>query len=190
MGAGDKNLNIPVVIPQLDMVPPNERQPLADETARKLYEDTRQAVVQIKTDRGSVTGFFAGNNGEIVTSARAVLGSTEQSIMGPDGKTYKAEISALDDVSDVAILKIKEGIVPPAFKGLSLDTGVGLKQDQKTYSFGFPSSYRSAYVAPGYFRNYTRPSEVVINHYPDLAKPFLMPYRRFRRRKKPTCCNT
>lgn len=159
MGAGDRN--IPVLKSGQDLIVPHEVQPRPDDIARKLYEAAQPAMVQVKTDTGSGSGFFAGRNGEIIASAHTVIGSREQHIVGADGRQYKAEIKAIDDVNDIAILKIKDGSPRPEHKTLELGTTTGLTQDQKTYTFGYPNPYRSAYVSPGYIRHLTTPQSAV-----------------------------
>lgn len=168
MGAGDRN--IPVLKPGQDMVVPHEVQPRPDAIARKLYEDVQPAMVQIKTDTGTGSGFFAGKNNEIVASAHTVIGSKVQNIIGPDGKSYKAEIKALDDVNDLAILKLKDGGPVPEHKSLEFGSALTLIQDQKAYAFGFPKTFQSAYVSPGYIRHLTRPQRAILDSQPDLGQ--------------------
>lgn len=171
MGAGDRN--IPVLKSGQDLIVPHEVQPRPDDIARKLYEAAQPAMVQVKTDTGSGSGFFTGNNGEIVASAHTVIGSREQHVVGPDGRRYKAEIKAIDDVNDIAILKIKDGSPRPEHKTLELGTAIGLTQDQKAYAFGYPNPYRSAYVSPGYVRHLTTPQSAVLDAQPDGGRKMI-----------------
>ncbi len=170
MGAGDRLSNIPVLKPGLDLIPPHEVQPAADETARKLYADVQPALVKVVTDLGTSTGFFVGKDGQIMTAANNVIATREQYVVGADGKRYKAEITAIDDISGLATLKIKDGSSLPPHRELKIGTAVGLQQDQPTYSFGFPNGYKSPYLSPGYFRNITRLTDVVTNNHPELMK--------------------
>lgn len=165
MGAGDRN--IPVLKSGQDLVVPHEIQPRPDDIARRLYDAAQPAMVQVKTDTGSGSGFFAGKNGEIVASAHTVIGTREQHVIAADGRRYKAEIKSIDDVNDVAILKIKDGTAVPAHKTLELGSALGLAQDQKAYGFGFPNPYRSAYVSPGYIRHLTSPQNAILDAQPD-----------------------
>lgn len=165
--------DIPVLKPGCEITAPHEPQPRADETARKLYADAQPALVKITTDRGGGTGFFAGKDGQILTNAHMVAGSRELHVTTSDGKRYKAEITAMDEVSDIAVMKIKDGSVKPQFKELQLGAAATLKPDQSTYAIGVPAEYNKAYVSPGYFRSLNSFSRVVLNTHPEYGQPLV-----------------
>jgi len=108
-------------------------------------------VVQIKTDSSSASGFFADEAGHVITNAHVVQGKTEVSVVTTDGDSYRARIEKLDDINDLAVLKL-EGLKPNSFKHLQLGSSDALKVDQSVYALGHPQGVRPTFISPGYFR--------------------------------------
>ncbi len=126
-------------------------QPPADETTRRLYDEYRQAVVKIDSENAMGSGFFIDGNGDLVTDAHVALSGTQLRVTTASGKIYPARITRLDDIDDLAELKI-EGPPPAGQEYLHLGSSSSLKPDQNVYALGHPLGLPSLYISPGYAR--------------------------------------
>ena len=151
--------DIPVLKTEVPLALPNEPQPSIDQLSTKLYNETHSSVLRITTDRDKpLTGFVAADDAHIVTSARSLLGSTEQFAQGPDGKRYKLELEKMDDIKDLAVLRIEKGSISGA-KPLPLGDLESLNPDDRVWAMGFPEAVVSnePYMSPGYVRGMSAP---------------------------------
>lgn len=154
---------IPVLKPEVPMSLPHEPQPKADEVSAKLYEEARAGVLKLSTDKARpATGFVIEDGAHILTSARNVVGSKEQFAFGPDGKRYKLELEKLDDIADLAVLRIKNGQIPGT-KALQFGDLEKLNPDDRVWSISVPDASQSVkpYLSPGYVRGLSMPMELV-----------------------------
>ena len=99
-----------------------------------IIEKNRKAVVYIhaikkngdnilNSETGS--GFFVLPTGEIVTNAHVVDNAEVITVVDDDNHQYNAELVALDESSDIAVVKIKGSNFPFIFFGNSDDIRVG-----------------------------------------------------------------
>ncbi len=86
---------IPVLIPDVDLVNPDSRQPVADQTSRRLYQEAQPGLVQIVTNVGSASGFFVSKDGDVVTDAHVILGAASVVAITSDGVRHKATVEKL-----------------------------------------------------------------------------------------------
>lgn len=171
---GVENQNIPVLKPGLDIARSNEPQPELDETGRKLYEEASKAVVKVVSDKEKTgTGFIVGDGTKFITTARAVLDSKEQFAVGPDGKRYKAEIELMDDLNDLAVLRLTKGAIAGT-KALELGSSKDLEEDQKLYTFTIPTKADEVYVSPGYGRGVMTPIQLLAGMDPNIGRKLQM----------------
>ncbi|MBP5269590.1 MAG: trypsin-like peptidase domain-containing protein [Clostridia bacterium] len=87
------------------------------EIAAKVIPST-VGISSKKTGGTSIgTGIIYSKDGYIVTNCHVVNGSTEITVYMSDGRTFDAELVGLDDVSDIAVVKIQpvDDIVPAEF---------------------------------------------------------------------------
>lgn len=165
-------METPALELEVKMSLPNEPQPQVDELAAKLYAETRDSVLKIVTDKERTgTGFVVDDGSRIVTTARNVTGSREQFAVAGDGKKYRLELEKLDDILDLAVLKIRNGSIAGA-KALELgDTGE-LDQDTKVWTVSVPQKTESPvpYVSPGYMRGLSSPLELLGTIDPNIMK--------------------
>ncbi|HEY9678557.1 MAG TPA: serine protease [Drouetiella sp.] len=147
--------------PKLDPSDKDNEQPEVDAVSRKLFMDVAPSIVKINLDDGSGSGFAIDKDGDIATDAHVVLGSKHLTVVTSDGKSYNAKIKALDDLNDLAIIKI-DGEVPKTLKPLELGDSKTLKPDDNVWGFGHPNGWDPMYVSPGYFRN-TESGQDVLN---------------------------
>jgi hypothetical protein len=142
---------IPVLAPGVEIADPSQEQPAADEAARRLYEDTSPAVVQILTNKARGTGFFFNEEGSIITAAHVVQGSNEHWALTKDGTRYKLVIEKMDDINDIAVMR-PVGLPKGSRPFLQLAADSKLKLDQPLYAVGHPHGLRPAYLSPGNYK--------------------------------------
>jgi putative serine protease PepD len=87
--------------------------------AGKIYAQASPAVVSIRTDVGSGTGFLVDRNGTLVTNAH-VVGSADRVVVkfGPDGRSLDGEVKGTDPSSDLAVVHIDPKGAPSGAKPL------------------------------------------------------------------------
>src|SRR5919197_1150899 len=87
--------------------------------AGKIYAQASPAVVSIRTDVGSGTGFLIDGNGTLVTNAH-VGGSADRVVVkfGSDGRSLDGEVKGTDPSSDLAVVHIDPGSQPRGVKPL------------------------------------------------------------------------
>ena len=87
--------------------------------AGKIYAQASPAVVSIRTDAGSGTGFLIKRDGTLVTNAH-VVGNADRVVVkfGPDGRSIDGEVKGSDPSSDLAVVKIDSGSAPRNAKPL------------------------------------------------------------------------
>ncbi|MDZ7630393.1 MAG: trypsin-like peptidase domain-containing protein [Gemmatimonadaceae bacterium] len=74
---------------------------------------------------GIGSGFIVQSDGVIVTNAHVVAGATKISVALRDGQTYDATLVGLDEMNDLAVLRIKATNMPVAPIGTSSDLAIG-----------------------------------------------------------------
>jgi putative serine protease PepD len=87
--------------------------------AGKIYAAASPAVVSIRTDVGSGTGFLIDRSGTLVTNAH-VVGNADRVVVkfGPDGRSLDGEVKGTDASSDLAVVHIDPGSEPRGVKPL------------------------------------------------------------------------
>ena len=78
-----------------------------------------------RTQAGIGSGFIVQANGVIVTNAHVVAGATKVSVAMRDGQTYDAKVVGIDELNDLAVLKIAATNMPVAPIGTSSDLAIG-----------------------------------------------------------------
>ncbi|SRR5579875_777203 len=149
---GQSSDNIPVLRPDLPLEGRGKLQPQADETTRRLYGDVKPDLVKIETERARGSGFFVDENGRVVTDAHCVQDAREVQVRTAGGDFYRARIEKLDDINDLAVLRLEDGKTPAGEKPVSLGASRQLRPDQPVYALGNPLGLDQVYISPGYFR--------------------------------------
>ncbi|MDQ8154106.1 MAG: trypsin-like peptidase domain-containing protein [Gemmatimonadota bacterium] len=78
-----------------------------------------------QTRSGIGSGFIVQANGVIVTNAHVVSGASNVSVAMRDGTTFPAKVVGIDDMNDLAVLKIDAKNLPTAPLGGSRDLLIG-----------------------------------------------------------------
>jgi S1-C subfamily serine protease len=74
---------------------------------------------------GEGSGFIIDSEGMLLTNAHVVSGADTVNVTLKDGRTFKGEVRGLDEISDLAVVKINGKNLPVAQLGNSQDLQVG-----------------------------------------------------------------
>ena len=119
---------------------------LIPRSVREVTERARTAVVRIKTDLGSGSGFIIGSDGIILTNNHVIQDTQEIIVFLEDGTDYPGTILGRDMVRDLAKIKIESSELPfLAFGDLS-----NVSLGQQIVSLGFPLGNTSLSVTSGF----------------------------------------
>ena len=110
---------------------------------------TKVPVNEIATNGG--TGFLIDGKGFLITNAHVVAGSSTILVQNNKGQEFKAEIAHLDNIKDLAILKIDDedfkpvAALPYSIRKGSIDLGeqvftLGYPRDEIVYNEGYMSA--------------------------------------------------
>ena len=116
-GGRDTNKNPGKPLPALSATP---IQPHKGQTrAGAIYAKASPAVVSIRTQSGSGTGFLIDRNGTLVTNAHVVEGASSVVVrFGQHGKNIQGDVRGTDPSSDLAVVHISPGAAPSDAKPL------------------------------------------------------------------------
>lgn len=74
---------------------------------------------------GIGSGFIVQSDGVIVTNAHVVAGASKVSVAMRDGQTYEAKVVGMDEMNDLAVLRINAKGLPVAPIGVSSGVAIG-----------------------------------------------------------------
>ncbi len=165
------DLNIPVLKLEVPIGNPNEPQPKVDEASSKLYMDSQDSVLRIQAGNKHASGFLIDDKQHIVSSAHNIIGSKEQFAVDRQGNRYKLEIEKLDDLADIAILKVKSGEVKNG-KPLEVGSVESLNPDDKVVALSYPAELdsKNPYLSTGYVRGVEVPMELLTHIDPSVPE--------------------
>src|SRR3954469_11944672 len=75
-----------------------------------LYEAASPAIVQVSTDDGSGSGFLVSPFGHIATNYHVIRNTRYLAVQFHDGRKVKADVIAVNEKYDMALLKVKRAI--------------------------------------------------------------------------------
>jgi S1-C subfamily serine protease len=107
-----------------------------------VFITTRERVVDFWTrnvlsvPRGTGSGFIWDEQGHVVTNFHVVAGAAEARVRLNDGRDYAANLVGASPAHDLAVLRIRVPINPPA--PVPLGSNADLKVGQKAYAIGNP----------------------------------------------------
>ena len=76
-------------------------------TPAQIYQQNVDAVVSIRTNVSSGTGFFISSDGYVVSNYHVVEGATTIQVQTVNGLTYDAKLVGYDKNNDVSLMKIE-----------------------------------------------------------------------------------
>jgi S1-C subfamily serine protease len=98
-----------------------------------------EGVVGVYADRGSGTGFFAGDKCRIVTNNHVIENSGSLSVVTHDGHQYTARVVVASAAKDLAILAI------PVSRCVALPLeSERARRGQQVYAIGYPFGFRES----------------------------------------------
>jgi putative serine protease PepD len=107
--------------------------------AGAVYASASPAVVSVKTDVGSGTGFLISNDGKLVTNAHVVGGSSRVVVkFGSRGASLDAAVVGKDVSDDLALLSIDQNTVPGGVKPLQFADSRSVKIGDSAIAIGNP----------------------------------------------------
>nr|ADN15687.1 HtrA2 peptidase [Gloeothece verrucosa PCC 7822] len=68
-------------------------------------------------ERGTGSGFIISSDGELLTNAHVVEGATQVKVTLKNGQTYDGKVVGIDDMTDVAVVKIQANNLPTVSLG-------------------------------------------------------------------------
>lgn len=72
-----------------------------------VYENVKNSVVSIETNRGRGSGVIVTDSGHIVTNEHVIRGAKEVSIITDDNEIYSAKLVGVDAITDLALLNTR-----------------------------------------------------------------------------------
>lgn len=151
----DTTIKIPTLKADKMLAPPAQALSLEDAHTQRLYKDACPATVEVLTDHGTGSGFFADKDHHVLTAAHVVLDANEISVVDSHGKRYKAKIEKLADTSDVAELTLMGFATSqpyqPSQPYLAPSDSVKMQTNDAIFALGYPKGYRPVYLSPGRF---------------------------------------
>jgi putative serine protease PepD len=112
-----------------------------DSTAKRVYDDAKDAVVFISAQTGQGTGtgsgFVVSADGKIITNQHVVDGATSVTVkIGVDGQEQTAQVLGADASKDLALLKVDPGSTK--LHALSFGDSSNLQVGDDVYAIGNP----------------------------------------------------
>ncbi|MGB3652739.1 MAG: trypsin-like peptidase domain-containing protein [Rivularia sp. (in: cyanobacteria)] len=116
---------------KIAQIPANTSQAVPNNFIATAVEKTGPAVVRIDSTRTSTrgrgtrqasgigSGFIIDSNGTILTNAHVVKGSSKVRVTLGDGRNLMGEVVGLDDLTDVAVVKVSANNLPKVEVGNS-----------------------------------------------------------------------
>ena len=107
--------------------------------AGKIYDQASPAVVSIRTDSGSGTGFLIDTKGTLVTNAH-VVGNADRVVVkfGTDGRSIDGDVKGADPSSDLAVVTIDPGSAPRNAKPLQFADSRQVRVGDTAIAIGNP----------------------------------------------------
>ncbi|MEM7554225.1 MAG: HhoA/HhoB/HtrA family serine endopeptidase [Cyanobacteria bacterium P01_A01_bin.84] len=79
---------------------------------KRFFGDNDEAIPQERIERGTGSGFIMSQSGQILTNAHVVAKTDTVIVTLKDGRSYEGKVAGVDDVTDVAVVKIDAENLP------------------------------------------------------------------------------
>jgi len=120
--------------------------PAGDEmTAKEITAKSRDAIVRIKTDLGSGSGFIIESDGLILTNNHVIRDAEEITVYLTDDTSYDGTVVFRDMVHDIALVRIDATNLP----ALEIGDLSGVELGQQVVVLGYPLGKESISVTSG-----------------------------------------
>lgn len=127
-------------IPTATPIPAATQTPLPTPTPTlaQTIERIERSLVYIKTPSGSGSGFIVEEDGLVVTNAHVVEDFETVSVVTADGAEYAGSVLGVDDIADLALVKVRAGT---RFAAMGLGDSDGVQVGDDVIALGFPLRY-------------------------------------------------
>ena len=98
---------------------------LEDPFFRRFFGDEYPQMPREERLRGQGSGFIVDRSGIILTNSHVVNGADKVTVTLKDGRTFEGKVQGADEVTDLAVVKIKGTDLPVAALGNSDEVQVG-----------------------------------------------------------------
>ena len=134
---GDSGSNTPDPLPAVSEKPLKPRQ--GQTRAGSIYALASPAVVSIRTDSGSGTGFLIDSSGRIVTNSH-VVGTNSHVLIrfGDDQTSLDGKVVGSDPSSDIAVVDIGKSSIPKGVKPLAFADSRAVQVGDTAIAIGNP----------------------------------------------------
>ena len=102
-----------------------------------IVEDLSPSVVQIFTPFGVGTGFVVDEGDRVITNAHVVDRLTTVGVRSSDGQTHRGAVLGVDEVADLALIRLERG---PNLKAAALGDSDTIRVGDEVIAMGFPMS--------------------------------------------------
>ncbi len=96
-----------------------------DPVFRRFFGDNFQGQLPPERLQGIGSGFIIDRSGEVLTNAHVVAEADKVTVTLKDGRILEGKVQGVDEVTDLAVVKINGGDLPVASLGDSADVQVG-----------------------------------------------------------------
>ena len=127
-------------VPTVDPTPAATHTPLptSTPTLAQTIERIERSLVYIKTPSGSGSGFIVEEDGLVVTNAHVVEDFETVSVVTADGAEYAGNVLGIDEIADLALVKVRAG---RRFAAMGLGDSDGVQVGDDVIALGFPLRY-------------------------------------------------
>ncbi|MCH7606407.1 MAG: trypsin-like peptidase domain-containing protein [Chloroflexi bacterium] len=115
-------------------------------TVRDVTSSARPAVVRIKTDRGSGSGFIIDPQGLILTNNHVIRDAQEITVFLEDGTEHVGTVQGRELIRDLAVVKIEASNLPI----LELGDLSNVNQGQQVVVLGYPLGKTDLSITSGF----------------------------------------
>lgn len=129
--------------PPPDLIPDDVEEPVV-----AVAEAVSPSVVQLETPTGGLgSGFVYDDEGHVLTAAHVVAGVDEVRVRVASGEAFEGEVVGADPVTDVAVVQMDGGDVPPVPLAQSSEVAVGQLAVAIGSPFGLDQTVTSGIVS-------------------------------------------
>ena len=112
--------------------------PTSTPTLAQTIERIERGLVYIKTPSGSGSGFIVEEDGLVVTNAHVVEDFETVSVVTADGAEYAGDVLGVDEIADLALVKVRAG---RRFSAMGLGDSDGVQVGDDVIALGYPLRY-------------------------------------------------
>ena len=127
----------PTATPTAVPAPTDAPTPSSAPTIADMVKDVTPAIVQIITGSSRGTGFIFDKEGLVVTNDHVVSGFEVVLVRPSDGRTLQADVLGVDELADLAVLKIRGD---KEFQPVTLGDSDAVEVGEEIVAMGFPLS--------------------------------------------------